>query len=116
MINIKYLPIFAKKLKELAKKNPNIKKDYQKLLDTLQENPTGAINIKDNVYKIRVQNSSSNKGKSAGYRVYYFYKTENNFIALLYIYSKSSLLNLRDDVLDELIQECKIIFKDELDL
>lgn len=115
MINILYLPIFAKKLKELGKKNPNIKKDYQTLLDTLEKDPTNAINIKESVYKMRVQNSSSNRGKSSGYRVYYFYKTNKNAVVLLYIYSKSMLSNLNDETLDELINECKILFKDELD-
>lgn len=114
MIDIKYIPIFLKKLKELRKKNPNIKKDYQNLLDTLQENPTNAIQIKDNIYKIRLKNSSSNKGKSGGYRVYYFYKSEKDFIVLLYIYSKNVQTNLSDEKLNELIEECEITFKDKL--
>jgi len=110
MLNILYLPIFAKKLKEYSKKNPNLKKDYQKLLDTIQTNPTNAIYIKENVYKIRLQNSSLNKGKSSGYRVYYFYKTDKNTIILLYIYSKNKQISLSDNILDKLIKEAKIFF------
>ncbi len=114
MINILYLPIFAKKIKQYTKKNPFMKKDYQNLLDTLKSNPTNATSIKENVYKIRLQNSSSNKGKSSGYRVYYFYKDKNDTIILLYMYSKNEQTNLNDEVLNELISECKITFKDEL--
>lgn len=114
MLDIFYLPIFARKLKQYGKKNPNIKQDYQELLNTLEKDPTNAIDIKDNVYKIRLKNSSSNKGKSSGYRVYYFYKNEKNTIVLLYMYSKSELSNLSDEKLDELINECKITFNNEL--
>jgi mRNA-degrading endonuclease RelE of RelBE toxin-antitoxin system len=80
MIDIFTLPIFDKKLKHYRKKNPLLKKDYAKLLDLLETNPepTTAIALKDKVYKIRMANSSSNKGKSAGYRVYYFYKDDND--------------------------------------
>ena len=49
-------------------------KGFGWLLDTLEKEPipSEAICIKDNTYKIRVKNSSSNRGKSGGYRVYYF--------------------------------------------
>jgi mRNA-degrading endonuclease RelE of RelBE toxin-antitoxin system len=114
MIDIFYLPIFKKKLKHYRKKNPNIKQDYQNLLDSLKENPTNAILIKDEAYKIRVANTSSNKGKSSGYRVYYFYRNSKNTIVLLYMYSKNEESNLSDDKLDKLINECQILFKNEL--
>jgi mRNA-degrading endonuclease RelE of RelBE toxin-antitoxin system len=114
MLNILYLPIFAKKLKQYSKKNPNMKKDYQGLLNTLESNPTNAIAIKENVYKIRLQNSSSNRGKSAGYRVYYFYKNEKDTIVLLYIYSKNEQSNLNDESLNKLIKECQTTFENEL--
>lgn len=114
MINIFYLPIFKKKLEHYGKKNPNMKQDYQDLLHTLEKDPTNAILIKNETYKIRVANTSSNKGKSSGYRVYYFYRSSKNTIVLLYMYSKNEEANLNDDKLDKLISECQILFKDEL--
>ncbi len=96
MIEVLKLPIFERKLKYYGKKNPLIKKDYQSLLDSIQKDPENATFIKDNTYKIRVTNSSSNKGKSAGYRVYYFYKDSKGTVVLLYMYSKSELSNLDD--------------------
>jgi mRNA-degrading endonuclease RelE of RelBE toxin-antitoxin system len=112
MIDIFTLPIFDKKLKHYRKKNPLLKKDYAKLLDLLETNPepTTAIALKDKVYKIRMANSSSNKGKSAGYRVYYFYKDDNDTLLLFYMHSKSDESNINDARLDKLIIECKIFF------
>lgn len=93
MTDIFTLPLFDKKLKHYKKKNPLLKKDFSELLNLLETNPspTTAIPLKDKVYKIRMANSSSNKGKSGGYRVYYFYQDDNAR-------------------LDKLIIECQIFF------
>jgi len=112
MLNIFTMPIFERKLKHYAKKNPNIKKDYQLLLDTIEDNPINAIPIKDGVYKLRLKNTSSNRGKSSGYRVYYYYKDVNDTVILLYIYSKKEQSNLSDERLNEIIGDCKILFKE----
>jgi len=113
MINIFTLPIFDKKLKSYKKKNPLLKKDFTELLDLLEKSPIPktAIPLKDKVYKIRMANSSSNKGKSAGYRVYYFYKDTNESLVLFYMHSKSDASNINDARLNKLIVECKIFFE-----
>ncbi|NKQ41019.1 MAG: hypothetical protein HF962_05570, partial [Sulfurovum sp.] len=72
--------------------------------------PTTAIPLKDKVYKIRMANSSSNKGKSAGHRVYYFYKDNKDTLLLFYMHSKSDEANINDVRLDKLIVECEIFF------
>ena len=112
MTDIYTLPVFDKKLKHYKKKNPLLKRDYSELLDLLESNPLPrtAIPLKDKVYKIRMANSSSNKGKSAGYRVYYFYKDENNVLILFYMHSKNDEAHINDVRLDRLIIECKIFF------
>ena len=114
MIDIFTMPIFERKLKHYAKKNTNMKEDYKFLLDTLEKNPASAIHIKDEVFKIRLKNSSSNRGKSSGYRVYYFYKNSKHTIVLLYIYSKNEQSNLSNEKLDKIVSDCKIIFEDSL--
>lgn len=114
MIEIFRLPVFERKLKHYRKKNPLIKKDYKSLLDGIQDNPENATFIKNNAYKIRVKNSSSNKGKSSGYRVYYYYKDSKGVVILLFMYSKNELENLDDKLLDELIESAEILFKDLL--
>jgi len=112
MIDIFTLPLFDKKLKHYKKKNPLLKRDYSELLDLLEANssPTTAIQLKDKVYKLRMANSSSNKGKSAGYRVYYFYKDDKDTLLLFYIHSKGDESNINDVRLDKLIVECEIFF------
>ena len=112
MTDIYTLPIFDKKLKHYNKKNPFLKKDYSALLDLLETNPSPktAIPLKENVYKIRMANSSANRGKSAGYRVYYYYKNENDLLILFYMHSKNDEVNINDVRLDKLIIECKIFF------
>ncbi len=117
MVKIFTLPLFDKKLKYYAKKNPFLmKKDYSTLLETLEKNPVDetSIFLKDEVYKIRLKNSSSNKGKSSGYRIYYFYRNSKNTIILFYIHSKSDEANMSDERLDKLIKECKILFNDNV--
>jgi len=112
MADIFTLPLFDKKFKNYKKKNPLLDKDYSKLLNLLEEKPrpTTAILLKDKVYKIRMANSSSNKGKSGGYRVYYFYKDNNDTLLLFYMHSKSDESNINDIRLDRLIVECEIFF------
>jgi len=109
-MHIKTLPIFDKKIKFLKKKNPNIKKDFLSFLEQLKKEPTSAIHIKGNVFKKRMQNSSNNKGKSSGYRVYYFYKDKDGVVVLLYIYTKKEFSNLSDEFVDELVKECEALF------
>jgi mRNA-degrading endonuclease RelE of RelBE toxin-antitoxin system len=112
MVDIFTLPLFEKRLKHYKKKNPLLTRDFAKLLDLLEENstPTTAIALKDKVYKIRMANSSSNKGKSAGYRVYYFYKDHKNTLLLFYMHSKNDESNINDVRLDKLIIECELFF------
>jgi len=115
MTNIYTLPIFDKKIKHYAKKNPFLlKKDYEALLDLLEVTPINEYStpLKEETYKIRLKNSSSNRGKSSGYRLYYFYRISKDCIILFYMHSKSDQSNISDEQLDTLIGECKI-FLDE---
>jgi mRNA-degrading endonuclease RelE of RelBE toxin-antitoxin system len=61
-----------------------------------------AILIYDNLYKIRLANSNKNKGKSSGYRIYYYVKHEET-IYLLTIYDKSEVTMIDESLLIEII-------------
>jgi mRNA-degrading endonuclease RelE of RelBE toxin-antitoxin system len=63
---------FDKEVKELAKKYSHIKSDLQNLIANFDKNHQTAKKIKANTYKIRIKNSDKAKGKSAGYRTYYY--------------------------------------------
>lgn len=114
MAYIYTLPLFDKKLKHYRKKNPLLKRDYTALLDLLQDDPipSTAIPLKERIYKIRMANSSANKGKSGGYRIYYFYKNCEDTLLLFYMQSKSDETTINDTRLDKLIIECKLFFDD----
>jgi len=43
----------------------------------LEENPKSGIELSSDLYKIRLENSSSKVGKSGGFRVIYYYIDKN---------------------------------------
>ena len=63
---------FDKEVKELSKKYSHIKSDLQNLISNFDKNHQAAKTIKANIYKVRIKNSDKAKGKSAGYRTYYY--------------------------------------------
>ena len=68
---------FQKDLRDLAKRYRSIRKDLQILITQLQ---TGEMlgdevaGAKYQVFKVRLKNSDTRKGKSGGYRVIYYLK------------------------------------------
>lgn len=82
-------PDFKKELKHVAKKHKQILKDLIVLIDDLMENPTMGTDLGQNVYKIRLAISGTNKGKSGGARVITYVYIEGETIYLSEIYLKS---------------------------
>lgn len=56
------------------------------------------------VFKLRVRNSDIQKGKSGGYRLIYYIKTENGII-LLTIYTKSEQADIAANEIRSIIAE-----------
>lgn len=82
---------FKRNIRQLAKKYRRIKTDVQPLLDELSQGQTLGDQIPGvqyEVFKVRVRNSDSGKGKSGGYRVIY-QRTTEGAIVLITIYSKT---------------------------
>jgi mRNA-degrading endonuclease RelE of RelBE toxin-antitoxin system len=101
--NIERTDKFSKSFKKPAKKYKNIKQDYEKLLEILQLN-NNAIKISENIYKIRLQNSSNTQGKSGGFRVIYFLKNSKNTIYLLDIFSKNEVSNIDKNKIMDMVE------------
>ena len=97
------LESFKKDAKQLAKKYAKLSIDLQKLNDTLSENPKAGIALSGGLHKLRLQNSSSNSGKSGGFRVIYYYIDEKNNIYLMKIYSKTEIENISEEKLVEIL-------------
>ena len=103
-MTFKTTELFDKQAKKLGKKYRNLKSDLKSLIsdfDTLHQSST---TIQKNLYKIRVANSSKNKGKSAGYRIYYYIQLEETTY-LLTIYDKLEIEMIDENLLIDLIEE-----------
>ena len=95
--NVYTTPIFDKYYKKYSKKYSMLKEDVNELIAKLIANPKLGTYLGNNLYKIRISNSSSNKGKSGGFRVitYLLTNTEKGYdINLLVIYDKAEIANI----------------------
>jgi len=98
-----YLPVFVKKLKELSKKYPSFKKDFENLLTTLQQYPQMGTPLGKDCYKIRLAIKSKTKGKSGGARIITCIKMQHNALYFLTIYDKADQATITDLDLKALI-------------
>lgn len=106
-IQIALTPRFKRDLRELAKRYRSIRTDLQPLIEQLQAGQTPGdriAGIKYRVFKVRIQNSNIQKGKSGGYRVIYYLKTEENII-LATIYSKSDFSDISHEAIEQAIYQ-----------
>jgi mRNA-degrading endonuclease RelE of RelBE toxin-antitoxin system len=103
-MNFKTTELFDKQAKKLGKKYRNLKSDLKSLILNFDSLHQSSTTIQKNLYKIRVANSSKNKGKSAGYRIYYYIQLEETTY-LLTIYDKSEVEMIDENLLIDLIEE-----------
>jgi len=94
---------FKKHAKSIAKKHRSLKSDLNKLIDSLEENPTQGEALGKDCYKLRMAITSKGKGKSGGSRVITCVKIVKQTVYLLAIYDKSGKENISDKELDELL-------------
>lgn len=95
--------LYQKAFKKLSKSYRHIDIDVDNFLNSINTKQDLGIELKSNVYKVRIANSDKNKGKSAGYRLISYLAIIKNELHLLYIYDKSSLVNLTEKEIDEII-------------
>jgi len=93
------------------------KKRYKRLPDQIEELeeqlikgdfPGDLIKREDTpvpheIYKLRLPNPDTNKGKSNGYRVYYLVVTEQRLILLMFIYYKKEQETVSSTFIDGLV-------------
>jgi len=106
-IQIDLTPRFQRDLRDLAKRYRQVRSDLQPLIEQLQagELPGDRISgVTYIVFKVRLKNSSVQKGKSGGYRVIYYLKT-NDRIILATIYSKSDFADVGGEVIEKAIAQ-----------
>ena len=95
--------LYKKALKKLSKTYRNIDLDIQDFLKSINTKEDLGIELKSNVFKVRIKNKDKNKGKSAGYRLISYLAVIDNELHLLYIYDKSKLVNVTEKEVDQLV-------------
>ena len=92
---VKYTPDFEHSLKRIAKKHRSIRDDISNLIIQLEQEPRTGIQLRTDLYKIRLNILSSNKGKSGGARVitYVINIKETVFLAEIYLKSESETID-----------------------
>ncbi len=94
-IQVRTTDRFESETRQLGKRYHQIRLDLQPLIEQLEsgELPGDQIPGMDYIlfklFKVRIKNSNIQKGKSGGYRIIYYVKTEDQ-ILLVTIYSKSN--------------------------
>ena len=81
---IHFTPEFKQQIRRLGRRYRSIRQDLQVLIDQLQAGQVPGDQITGvgfTVYKVRLKNSDAQKGKSGGYRVIYYAKTEADITA-----------------------------------
>ncbi len=106
-MNLDTTDIFKKSFRKLLKKDKKLLDEYERLIGDLETNQNLGTDLGNGRYKIRLKNSSNNKGKSAGYRVITYTKIKDT-IVLVYIYSKSNEESVSTHKIDEIIANYKI--------
>jgi addiction module RelE/StbE family toxin len=104
-IEIALTPRFQKDLRDLVKRYRSIRQDLQTLIEQLQSGEVPGDEVagaKYQIFKVRLKNSDTRKGKSGGYRVIYYLKTSKAII-LVTIYSKSDFSDVSNETIDETI-------------
>ncbi|MBL0707542.1 MAG: type II toxin-antitoxin system RelE/ParE family toxin [Sulfurimonas sp.] len=101
---IETIPRFEKDVKKLRKKFPKIKNDLSQLINELSLNPEFGTGLGENIFKVRFQNSSIPTGKSGGFRIITYYKTDDT-LYLVTLYSKTEQDNILTEKLKKIIQE-----------
>jgi len=106
-MGIKVIPTedFVKELKHISKKHKSILLDIAKLSAELKLNPTMGINLGQNVYKIRLAISGTNKGKSGGVRVITYVVIVKETVILAEIYLKSEHDTVEPDFLVQRLKD-----------
>ena len=102
-MNFRTTKLFDKQTKKLNKKYRSLKSDLKSFINDFDYIHQSSITIQKNIYKVRLSNSNKNRGKSAGYRIYYYIQFEDT-IYLLTIYDKSEVEMIDENLLIELVE------------
>ena len=106
-VQIEFTLEFKRNVRRLSRRYPHIRTDVDPVIAKLAAGDTPGDRIKRTgytVFKVRIKNSDARRGKSGGYRMLYYIKTEDRVI-LVTLYSKSDQGDITADVVCRIISE-----------
>lgn len=109
--SVQYTSEFKRNIRQLVKKYRRIKTDVQPLLHALGQGQTPGDQIPGvpyEVFKVRVRNSDSGKGKSGGYRVIYQRAADHTIVVLVTIYSKTEQADIAPHEIGQIILDYEV--------
>ena len=107
MIDVQFTPEFKRNLRTLAKKYRHIRDDVAPVVKALQAGEILGDQIPGvgyTLFKVRVPNQDSVKGKRGGYRIIYYLRTTVN-IVLVTIYSKTEQADVSAAQIRRIVEE-----------
>lgn len=104
-LQVTFTPEFKRNLRQLAKKYRHIKSDLQPVIDQVASGskPGDQVpGVRHEVFKVRIKNSDALRGKSGGYRLIYYVKSERERV-LVTVYSKTEQADIAPEEIREII-------------
>ncbi len=107
-VPVEHTAEFKRNVRQLAKKYRRIRSDVQPVIDQLVRGETPGDEVPRTgedrvVFKVRIRNSDSSRGKSGGYRMIYWVKPSS--VVLVSIYSKSEQGDISRQLIRRVIAE-----------
>jgi mRNA-degrading endonuclease RelE of RelBE toxin-antitoxin system len=106
-VRVEFTSEFKRNLRALAKRYRSIRLDVEPIIERIQAGELLGDRVPGThyvVFKVRVQNSDIQKGKSAGYRLIYQAK-EPTFVVLVTIYSKVDQSDISPDRIRRILSD-----------
>jgi len=117
-IQVTFKDRFQLDIRRLAKRYRNIRLDLQPLIAQLESGELPGNQIPDiayTIFKVRLKNSSIQKGKSGGYRIIYYLKTDDQ-ILLVTMYSKSDQSDITTAEIIDILARAEAQLNDSEDI
>ncbi|HAX79675.1 MAG TPA: addiction module antitoxin [Cyanobacteria bacterium UBA11372] len=117
-VQVTFSDRFGRDVRRLGKRYRTIRLDIQPLIEQLESGELPGDQIPDmdyTVFKVRIKNSSIQKGKSGGYRVIYYLKTSDQ-ILLVTMYSKSDQSDITAAEVREILNRAEVELPDSEDV
>ena len=106
-VDVRFTPEFKRNVRALAKRYRRIRADIEPVIAQLRNGDLIGDRIPrlgHTLYKVRIRNTDSRRGKSGGYRVIYYLHTPQK-IVLITVYSNSDQSDVSANDIRRIIRE-----------